>query len=1236
MVCADIRRLSFVVALLIVIPTATLSAEGDLRYSDHSIEDGTPHTRFRDKRTLDFILHGLAQMLGYRLQRNNAQTSTTPPTPPTTPPTQPPKFVAQPTSATPSQIVFLSLSDVVDLKSKQTTTALPRHSADADKSHPSARHRIASGYEIGSHNNDDSSDYSDVGRNRNDIGFRHSGSKHTEYDRDGNGDGFSSQYFRTGYSHGKEGSDHGKDGYNSDKSDHHRRSGHASDKVDEYLERVGLYIKGKFRGGKNVGKEGQLKNDDISKLADHGRDHEWNKEHVKSEYDKMKGSKHDQDGHEVSEGNHKGDIAQEKEKEDTSKSDDDEMFNEAHLKPPENTKQKGTSTQNFKQEDGGEEMVEQEQDHNSTHEIAEKENVKQEHAHNPKQESDEKDTTGQKQDELSKREDSREEEKHLEGDYHNQIPAPSLQTWDEDFWNSRNAFADSNPYSFGLLYSQQSHTGEQNDLHKIPGFSFDSSSLEQDSKESKPSQPEHFYNRPQYVDDPGFEPVHEWHVTSDRKSEKPSSGSSIQKETSDTQFVFKNEQQETSHDFSDNPEELSDLSSIETPEPSKPPVHGQDITDNPPMPIHSTSKPKLAQLIHEMEGTKQNPLWPPPFDHTFESTDSSVATQHPKQANVTVSKKFPSHTSPFLLNLYNYTSISDYLLDLSKKNLLQKQLSQHSPQHTKGNHVSLKYKSPVSYVAVVIPNQSKNEHVESSDHSIPPEPSFVGVVYPQRFSSDDTKQVLNFTSTKTKSVKDDKTPKFKPFSKSQSSNLSQKVHHNDNDEIQDPPLETHYNSLYRGISSTLESTASSNTSNPSHYENIQKYPYSYFNFFHNPEIHSNSKTQLQSVNTVPDFRTSYNASQRTQYPTENDYQYSGNIFYNPKVSSRSNIPSQGTVLDTSTASNFSPREHGGKSQHGAPYYRLFFQNSEENPKSTEGSSSALDSRISGSFPHLHNHHQNGIIERYFDSHYDNPFFQNHGEHPNTDSPTEVSSSTLDSRILSNFQKEHIHDNPGTYYSSFPNNIGINTKTNASQDGSSLVLNSRLLSNSSGETYNQIQNGNISYYPEVYYSTFQNAETQPLSSSLPQNSYYNYRDNQKDKSHNPSPFYSGSRQQESCTSRSLRLVISDLQPYVSPHSQSSRLRVVIPDFPQDESSSDYSSGSEQNESKNTFFEEHIGLMTIPPPTAYSDEPAGLKNPEKWVLGDDVANTKNLKSKEYITRVSKVKVTGRVLSQPKANL
>jgi hypothetical protein len=94
--------------------------------------------------------------------------------------------------------------------------------------------------------------------------------------------------------------------------------------------------------------------------------------------------------------------------------------------------------------------------------------------------------------------------------------------------------------------------------------------------------------------------------------------------------------------------------------------------------------------------------------------------------------------------------------------------------------------------------------------------------------------------------------------------------------------------------------------------------------------------------------------------------------------------------------------------------------------------------------------------------------------------------------------------------------------------------------------------------------------------------------------------------------------------------------VIPDAPQSASSFDFSSGNEQNEPKNEAFEKHFGLMTIPPPTPYSGHPASLTNPEKWVLGDDTPSTKNLKTKEHTIRVSKVRVTGKVHSQPNANL
>lgn len=1058
MVCADRRRVVFLAALLIVIPPVTLSAESGPQpsdYSDHHLENDSQHTRFRDKRTLDFILHGLAQLLGYRLERSNAKTATTTPTPPVS--TAPPKLITQPTPATPSQIVFLSLSDLADLKSKQAATSPPRHSADTDskRNYPYARHRIGSGYERGGHDNGDTtdhyykSDYSHDGHDNSGNGCSHIGPNHDK------GGDKSSQYLRTG--HGRGGSDRRKDGHGGD-GNHYYRSRYRSDKIDDYLERIGHYVKDQIRGGKgdkdeekkghNSQKSSNFNQVGASKPEERGNTHKWNKEHVKSEHDVTEGFDHGQDSHGVSQGNsngvHETDAMQEKQKEDTRKSD------EAELKGPENIKQKETSMQNIEQEDSEEEAVEEEQVQKATQEVAEKEDVEQEHADNSKQESDENDTTDQKQGEQTRQEEDRKEEKHQEGDHHNQIPAPSLQTWDEDFWNSH-SFADNNPYSFGVVATQRSHTDEQKDSHKIPDFSFGRLLKDQDNKDLKPAQREQYYSMPQYFDEPRFERVHEWHVTSDRQSEKPSSVSSIHKESSEPQSELEEEEEdeveeeeeETLRGSSDSPEN-PDSSDIKSPEASEPPTYGHDVTDSPPMPVHSTSKPKLAQLIHEMEGTKQNPLWPPPFDHAFESTDSSVVAQRPEQTNVTLSKDFPGHTSPFLLNLYNYTSISDYLLDLNKKDMLHKQPSQTSQKHTKSDHASQNYKSPVSYVAVVVPNESRNKHAEKSNHSTLPEPSFVGVVYPQRLL----------------------------------------------------PKEA-----------------------------------------------------------------------------------------NSKVSGW-----------------------------------------------TGGASSAQDLRIPSNSPHLHSHYQTENIQQYFDSHYDNPLLLNHGTYPNRNSPTEASSSTLDSRTPSNYLKEHIHDYPDTFYSSFLENTGINP----SRDGSSSVLNSRHPNNSSGETYSHIENADVINFPQVYYSSFQNDKTQPLGSSSPHSSY-NYQGYQGDKIHSPSTFYSDGRQQGSSTSKPLRLVIPDLQPYTSSGSRSSQLRVVVPDFPQGDSSFDYSSGDEQNESKNEPFEQHFGLMTIPPPTPYIDEPASLKNPEKWVLGDDaVSNSKNLKTKEHITRVSKVRITGKVDSKPTTNL
>ncbi|PNF15313.1 hypothetical protein B7P43_G01003 [Cryptotermes secundus] len=906
MVFVDRSCLFFLAVLLIIIPSFTLSAESDPQQSDHHIDNDFDRSKFRDKRTLDIILQGLAQMLGYRLQRNNAQTATIPQTLP--PPTEPPKFITQPTSTPPSQIVFLSVSDIADLKHKKTAG-----DSDKNRDYPYSRYRDGRG-------------------------------------KDENGDGYSRSDYNRGGS--------GKDGQGTEKTDKYYRSRFRSDKIDDYIQTIGQHSKGPVRSGKrgrndekmgqSSGKSNQLKNSGA------GSDQKWDKEHVESEYDKPKVFNHDKANHKLSESKHNGDDAnavQEEQKEVTIKSDNDESSNEADSKSPETIKEK--LEQNHREE----ETVEQQQ-HKSTQ-------VNSEQEHNSKQESGEKDSTDQNQGEHSK------EEEHQDGDYHNQIPAPSLQTWDDDFWNSRYSFADNSPYEFGLRDTQKSDTDEQKD---------------------KPSQPHYQYTRPKYFDGPGFEPVHEWHVSSGSQSEKPSF------ESSESQNELKEGEEEedderTPHGSSGSPEEHTDPSFTENPDLSKPPTHGQDVTDKPPMPIHSTSRPKLAELIHEIEGTKQNPLWPPPFDHAFEGTDSSVDIQHPEQTNVTSSKKAPDHTSPLLLNLYNYTSISDYLLDLNKKDLLQKQPSRSSQQNAKIDHDSENDdKSPVSYVAVVIPHKSRNKHVEKSDHYVPPEPSFVGVAYPQELSSKYAEHALSTTAAKSDRVKDNRTPRYKPLTESHISNLSQKLRHNDYDEAQDPPLESHYSPLFHGSSSSLESSNSSG-------DNIQKFPDSYFSpFFHNPEIDSNTNRQPQSV------RTSSNSS----------------------------------------------------GYHG------------------------------------------------------------------------------------------------------------------------------------------------------------------------------------DKTYNPSAVSPDGRQQVLSTPKPLRLVIPELQPHTLPDPQTSQLRVVIPDVPQSESFFDISSGNEQNEPKNEAFENHFGLMTIPPPTPYSGHPASVKNPEKWVLGDDAPRTKNLKTKEHTIRVSKMRVTGKVHTQPNANL
>lgn len=1097
MVCVDRSCLLFLAVLLIITPSIALSAESGSQQSDHHIDNDSDRTKFRDKRTLDIILQGLAQMLGYRLQRNNAQTATIPQT--VSPPTEPPKLVTHPTSAPPSQIVFLSVSDIADLKHKNTASS-QGHAAVSDKNrhYPYSRYRDGSG-------------------------------------KDENGDG----YVRSDYSRGG----HGKDGRGTEKSDKYYRSRFRSDKIDDYIQRIGQHSKGQFKSGKkdrddekmgqSSGKSDQFKNSGA------GSDQKWDKERVESEYDKLKGLNRDTDNHKLSESQrNRGDAntAQEEQKEVTSKSDDDvdESSNEADSKSPENIKEK--LEQNHREE----ETVEEEQQKSTQ--------VNSEQEHNSKQESGENDSTDEKQGKQSK------EEEHKDGDYHNQIPAP-LQTWDEDFWNSRYSFADNNPYGFGLRDTQRSDKDEQKD---------------------KPSQSDYHYIRPDYFEDPGFEPVHEWHVSSSRQSEKPSF------ESSESQNELKEGEEEdegTSHGSSDS-EERTDPSIIENLDPSKPPIHGQDVTDKPPMPIHSTSRPKLVELIHEIEGTKQNPLWPPPFDHAFEGTDSSVDIQHPEQTNMTSSKRAPDHTSPLLLNLYNYTSISDYLLDLNKKDLLQKQPSRSSQQHTKIDHGSQNDdKSPVSYVAVVIPHKSRNKHVVKSDDLVPPKPSFVGVVYPQGLSSKYAEHALSPTSTKSDSIKDNRTPRFEPLTKSHISNPSQKLHRNDYDEKQDPPLETHYNPLFYS-SSSLESSNSSG-------DLIQKFPDSYFSpFFHDPETHSDTNIQPQGI------RTSSNSSAH-----DNE-----------------------------------------KLQHGAPYYRHLFQDPAANskPSDRKGSSSALELKIPSNSPDKDNHYQNENIGQYFDSRYDNLFIQNPGTYPNTNPQTEGFSSILNSKSPNNYQKEETHYYPDTHYNSFLHIPDVNTKTNGSREGSPSVLNFRHPTNPSEETYSNIQNGNINHYPQFDYSSFQNVETQLLGSTFPHDSYNNDQGYHGDKTYNPSAVSSGGNQQVPSTPKPLRLVIPELQPHTLPDHQTSQLRVVIPDAPQSESSFDFSSGNEQNEPTNEAFEKQFGLITIPPPTPYSGHPASLKDPEKWVLGDDAPRTKNLKTKEHTIRVSKMRVSGKVHSQPNANL
>jgi len=1186
MVYEGFCRVLFIVGLLVIVSPVTWSAESDFPDSDGHIDNGSQHTRFRDKRTLDFILHGLAQMLGYRLQRSSAQTATSAssPPPPAPPPTQPFKLTAQTTTAAPSPIVFLSLSDV-DLRRKKTATESLGHSTDFDrkKQYPYGRYTIGPDYVRSGHNERSNRYYK--------PDFSHVGYDDPYRIRGGNEDDRNSHYVRMSINNGRGDSDHGKDGRKSDGSNYYR-SRHRNDTVDEYLERIGHYIKDQFRGGKgenkigqNSEKSNQLKKNGASKVEDHGSKGEQHKEHVRSEYS-IKGSDSAQDSSIVSGGQHNANATQIARKGNTNKSDDDQgdkASNEADIESPENTEEKNAPVQKFQQENNRKESQgEKEQRQQPKQEVSKKESVEHEHASNSKEKSNDKDSPDHNEGEQSKQEEGRKEEKHREDANYNQIPAPSLQTWVEDFWNNRHSFADNSPYSFGLYDSQRSHKDEQKDLHTIPEFSFHTPSTDKDSRGFKPAHPEPYYHRPQYFDNPGYEMIHEWHVSSGRQSEKPSFGSGIHKEYSEPQGEFE-EEQETSDGVSDSPEDPSGNSAVEATESSQPSTHRQDVTDSSPMPIHSTSKPKLAQLIHEMEGTKQNPLWPPPFDHAFEGTDSSIVTRRPEDSDATSVKKVPGHISPFLLNLYNYTSVSDYLLDVSKKGMPPKQAYRFSQEHTKSDYASQNQKSPASYIALVIPNQSK----KNTDNSVPPEPSFVGVVYPQRLLHGGANEAFGLTSTKSDSIKDKKTPRFKPLTKSLISNLTQKAPSNSHDEIQDPPFETHYKPLYHGSTSALESVASGNISGG----HIHSSPDPYVTpFFHNPQTHSNTNTLPYTITSESDYRTSDVASEHAKHSAKNAYHYPGHIhdnplFYNPEARSVSNVPLQETLLGTGSSNNFSLHGHNEKLQHGVPFYWPSLQDSEGSHKAS--------------------------------------------------AQTEKSSSALESGTPSNYDNEHVYDYSDTY-SSVLQNTGGNTKTNASREESLSALNFRHPSNSSENMYSHIKGENVNDYPDTEYKIFQNTETQLLGSPISHSFYNNYQDYQGDKVYNPSTFSAEEGGKSLSITKPLRLVIPDLQPHITPSSQSPKLRVVIPDFPQSESSLDYSSGSEQNELKNAAIEDNVGLMTIPAPTPYIDDPGSLKNPEKLVVGDDTPNSKNLKTKEYIRRVSKVHVTGRVQKQPKTNL
>ena len=592
-----------------------------------SAEDDVPHTRFRDKRTLDFILHGLAQLLGYRLERGNSTASLV---------------------STPAPIATTSPRIVLVVNNE-------KHKQDAQNHFRSDR--IQNG-DFNYFRSDPHRDRNHDKINNNFNFFKTDTNRDKHQDKIKNDD---FNYFKSDFSH--ERPYHGGVNTNSksyqsfisdrdnlrkhyefgenyhknddlDKKGNNRNKANR-DRVNDYLERVSYYLRNQLKDNKNS-KSSNNENQNHRKEKENEKDVDFNikNDHSFEHFGKLE---------DLTENIHKlGDESPSKYKE----------KDESKLETINNSQKCNNNTAKESKS---------EQEHQNHNEKPSGETIKQS---NVQLQDSQKNKEQTNQHGLSNNDKNY---NAPNGNYYfNQIPAPSLQNWEHDFWNNQYTNPPNNPYNF-----------------QIPDFNIDGSTLHENKEFHKPSEfsfhgteqnnplPDHSYPRSQYSENHDFEPLHDWDASSDAISEKP--------QQPKEQSASANNQ---------NSQEKKDL----------------------PMPDHSTVKPKLAELIHEIEGTKQNPLWPPPpFDQAFEGTDSSIKSQS---------------NSPLVLNLYNYTSVSDYLLDVSKKELQQ-------------NSSNSENKSPASYIAVVVPSKVKDKETKKEA----PQPSFYGILYPQQESRGDKKQV---------------------------------------------------------------------------------------------------------------------------------------------------------------------------------------------------------------------------------------------------------------------------------------------------------------------------------------------------------------------------------------------------------------------------------------------------------------------------------------------------------------